>query len=353
MADQVDRNDVDQYGMDMDTRRRLKVGRMLRVRKKAKKPISTQIPGKYRVPDDLHERERFDTLGSKGRDTEDQVGYVTSMFFHSTPEFERSLVSREAKRNGWVLQGSWPLSGRSVFDWEFDIWGERGKAVVVKFNMWDMDGRNEGQTYRTTVATVRRVVLKFLSKVFVPAKMRAKQKASIWLQRGEDIVFTVDEYNVMIIEMKASIAAQLNEAKSKLTPYQKAQLNRRQTIALHTMNPSKQSTFYKHAVRAIFNKLRKDGEGFKGAAKGGQLIAQWMMKKYGYAVGNHDSTKEDPENIGRVRLTSKGVKRNRKHTSEPAGLRKRKEAAYNHIMGIRKREVAKRQAVTDKARGAG
>jgi hypothetical protein len=180
--------------------------------------------------------------------------------------------------------------------------------------------------------------------------MRAKQKASTWLQRGEGIVFTVDEYNVMLMEMKASIAAQLNEAKSKLTPYQKAQRNRRQTIALHTTNPSKQSTFYKHAVRAIFNKLRKDGEGFKGAAKGGQLIAQWMLKKYKYATGTIDDPWADG---GKFKLTAKGVKRNRKHTSEPAGLRKRKEAAYNHIMGIRKREVAKRQAVTDKARGAG
>jgi hypothetical protein len=131
---------------------------------------------------------------------------------------------------------------------------------------------------------------------------------------------------------------------SKLTPYQKAQRNRRQTVAAHTPRPAKQSVFYKHAVRAIFQNLRKTGEGFKGSAKGGQLIAQWMLKKHGYAQGQAG---------GGFSLTSKGKKRNLKHTREPAGVRKKKEQAYDYIMGIQRRAAQRQQQVKHKALGAG
>jgi len=137
----------------------------------------------------------------------------------------------------------------------------------------------------------------------------------------------------------------LEEArKSKLTPYQKAQRNRRQTVAAHTPRPSKQSVFYKHAVRAIFQKLRKDGSSFRGAAKGGQLIAQYMLKKHKYAQGQPS---------GGFSLTGKGKKRNRKHTSEPNSVLKKKEKAYNYIMGIQKRQAQRQQQLKNKAMGAG
>lgn len=132
--------------------------------------------------------------------------------------------------------------------------------------------------------------------------------------------------------------------KSKLTPYQKAQRNKRQTVAAHTPRPSKQSTFYQHAVRAIFQKLRKDGSSFKGAAKGGQLIAQYMLKKYGYANGQEG---------GNFSLSTKGNKRNRKHNIEPMSTRKKKSKAYDYIMGIQRRQAQKQQQVKHKALGAG
>jgi hypothetical protein len=132
--------------------------------------------------------------------------------------------------------------------------------------------------------------------------------------------------------------------KSKLTPYQKAQQRRRQTVATHTPRPAKQSTFYKHAVRAIFNKLRKDGEGFRGAAKGGQLIAQWMLKKYGYASGREG---------GDFSLSGKGHNRNRKHTSEPKSIKRKKQKAYDYIMGIQRRKAQRQKQVKHKALGAG
>jgi hypothetical protein len=136
----------------------------------------------------------------------------------------------------------------------------------------------------------------------------------------------------------------LEAAPSKLTPYQKAQRNRRQTVAAHTPRPAKQSVFYKHAVRAIFQKLRKGGSSFKGAAKGGQLIAQYMLKKNGYASGQAS---------GNFSLSSKGHKRNLKHTREPAGIRRKKEKAYDYIMGIQRRAAQRQQQVKHKAAGAG
>ena len=136
----------------------------------------------------------------------------------------------------------------------------------------------------------------------------------------------------------------LEASKSKLTPFQKAQRNRRQTVAAHTPRPAKQSTFYKHAVRAIFQNLRKSGEGFKGAAAGGQRIAQHMLKKYGYASGQES---------GNFRLTSKGHSRNRKHTNEPSSVKKKKSAAYDYIMGIRRRQQKQQKNVRNKSASAG
>jgi len=157
--------------------------------------------------------------------------------------------------------------------------------------------------------------------------------------------FTLQESIVMLgCLMDSMVPRELVEGKRKLTPYQKAQRNRRQTVAAHTPRPAKQSAFYKHAVRAIFQKLRKDGESFKGSAKGGQLIAQWMLKKYSYAQGKEG---------GNFSLTSKGKKRNLKHTNEPAGVRKKKEKAYDYIMGIQRRQQQKQQKVKRKAASAG
>ena len=139
-------------------------------------------------------------------------------------------------------------------------------------------------------------------------------------------------------EILHSILFVITEA-SRLTPYQKTQQRRRQTIATHTSRPAKQSTFYRHAVRAIFRKLKGDGNSFSGAAKGGQLIAQWMLKKYGYANGLPD---------GNFRLTSKGKKRNKKHTSEPKSVRNKKDKTYDYIMGIQRKQKAQKRGISNK-----
>jgi hypothetical protein len=159
-------------------------------------------------------------------------------------------------------------------------------------------------------------------------------------------LFTLTE-KVLLLEFAVEELAgevQLLDEASKLTPYQKAQQNRRRTIATHSPRPSKQSTFYKHAVRAIFQNLRKSGESFKGAARGGQLIGQWMLKKYGYASGN---------NTGGFSLSAKGHKRNKKHTSEPSSIRAKKAKAYDYIMGIQRKQQKRQQQVKHKAASAG
>lgn len=129
-----------------------------------------------------------------------------------------------------------------------------------------------------------------------------------------------------------------------MTPYQKAQRNRRQTVGAHTTRAAKQSTFYMHAVRAIFMNLRKGGQSFKGSAKGGQNIAKHMLTKNGYGSG---------QTSGDVKLTGKGQKRNRMHTKEPGHIKQKKQKAYDYILGIQRKSAAKKQAVKQKAASAG
>lgn len=145
-------------------------------------------------------------------------------------------------------------------------------------------------------------------------------------------------------ELTESVCLTEESRSGTLTPYQKAQMARRQTVAAHTPRPAKQSAFYKHAVRAIFNKLRRTGESFRGAAKGGQLIAQYMLKKHGYATG-HPS--------GGFSLTSKGKTRNLKHTKEPRSVYDKKSRAYDHIMGVQRRQKQVQQNLQAKAKSAG
>ncbi len=163
--------------------------------------------------------------------------------------------------------------------------------------------------------------------------------------RENDFVTSSTAILEAIVDYMSADVEVLSEAKSsKLTPYQKAQKNRRQTVATHTARPAKQSTFYMHAVRAIFMNLRGRGESFKGAAKGGQNIGKHMLTKNGYGSGQPN---------GDVKLTGKGHKRNRMHTSEPGHIKKKKQKAYDYIMGIQRKSAAKKRAVKQKAASAG
>ena len=126
----------------------------------------------------LREARTFVTPGKRGKGKYDYVGIVLERFFYSTPEFERSLVSKVKRPNGWTLQGSWPSAGRQLFDWEMEVWGERGGQVVVKTNMWSRDGFNDGQSWKVTLANVDSTVPKWLRKFFYPTKALMKVRSA-------------------------------------------------------------------------------------------------------------------------------------------------------------------------------
>lgn len=188
-----DENDVDEYGMDPITRRRLRV-KMKSMAKGKKKPLP---PQRTRMPyslshmkdvkhesvslqsriDFLSEAIGFITPGKRGYWKHDPVGYVVKRFFKSTPELENSLVQKQARRNGWTLNGAWPSSGKHIFDWEIDAWGERGGMVVLKFSMWSAKGGIiDGLSFKTNVGMVDKLIPKFLRKYFYPMKAQAKAR---------------------------------------------------------------------------------------------------------------------------------------------------------------------------------
>ena len=199
-----DENDLDQFGMDAMTRKRLKVkNKMARVKRKPMRSLPTKLP---RQLADIEEGRWFSTLGAKGKGINDPVGYVTSQFFNSTKELERSVVDIQKNRNGWIIQGSWPSSGPQVFDWELETWGERGGAVVVHFRMWSGKGTEGGQNYRTTVATVNKLVPKFLKKVFIPTKAEMKREVGAKIGMREALEESIHLMDVAIERLAESSA---------------------------------------------------------------------------------------------------------------------------------------------------
>lgn len=187
-----DENDLDADGMDASTRRRLKVGKTIpKGRKRPRSPLRNRAPYSLMniqhdkghaeslsgVVDWLAEAVRFATPGKEKRGKHDPVAYVLRTFFHSTPEFEASMEEKVARRNGWTVRGAWPTTGKHIFDWEFEVWGERNGGVVVKFTMWGQKGMIDGHTFTTTVATVGKLAPKFVRKYFLPMKAEAKEQA--------------------------------------------------------------------------------------------------------------------------------------------------------------------------------
>lgn len=188
-----DANDVDSFGMDAMTRKRLKVKDKLEKpgKKRIRRPMRSKLPlSLAKVESRLRRRlysigeaRRFVTLGKGEKGQHDSVGYVMKRFYYSVPDFENSVVNIEKKAGGWIVNGSWPSSGKQVFDWEFDVWGERGGSVVVKLNMWSQSGRADGETFRTTVATVDKLIPKFVRKYYLPIKEVMKKEAGVKIGR--------------------------------------------------------------------------------------------------------------------------------------------------------------------------
>lgn len=129
------------------------------------------------IIDLLNEYKTFVTPGKGTRGKVDRVGIVLEKFFYSVPDFERSLVSTKSRPGGWTLRGSWPSSGKQIYDWEIEVWGERSGDVVVKTNMWSTKGGELGQTYRVTLANVDKSMDHWRRKWFWPTKAEMKLRA--------------------------------------------------------------------------------------------------------------------------------------------------------------------------------
>lgn len=123
----------------------------------------------------VFEARQFVTPGKKGRGKHDPVGIVLDRMYKASPEFARSEVDRDARRNGWTITGAWPSSGRHILDWEFDVWGERGGDVIVKVNVFYPSGKGDGISYRANVATVGKIAPKF-ARWFQEQKALAKKE---------------------------------------------------------------------------------------------------------------------------------------------------------------------------------
>lgn len=197
-----DMNDVDEFGMDAMTRRRLRVRDLFKnsvnklstsKKKHSKNVLKKKIPKRF--PTSLMFKEsgiRFrgyayesKTFRSKGANPgeQDYVGYVITRFYNSVPDFDRSVVNVERRPKAFTITGSWPSSGKQVFDWELEAFGERGGSVVVKLNMWSNAGRQDGETFRTNIATVDKLIPKFVRKYYNPIKERMKKEAGVRLGR--------------------------------------------------------------------------------------------------------------------------------------------------------------------------
>lgn len=116
-------------------------------------------------------RVRFAALGRESR--HDPVGVVVSKVISAIPEFRKSVEDKQIRKNGMTISGAWPTTGRHIFDWEIDSWGERAGDVILKFNLWGESFR-DGISYRANIATIDRLVPK-ISKWFYSVKTKVKK----------------------------------------------------------------------------------------------------------------------------------------------------------------------------------
>lgn len=156
-----DMNDVDEYGLDAHARKRLGLkGKFKAIRRTAKPKGSLQTT----MPSFL----RMEGLRSRSYEIRQDVAKrIHSMFYRAIPEFTRSIVGkiRKSGTDGYVASGSWPMSGKQVFDWEIEVYRD-GRDYIVKYNLWSAKGKNIGETYRLSQSRAMKVVPKFAASVY-------------------------------------------------------------------------------------------------------------------------------------------------------------------------------------------
>jgi hypothetical protein len=162
----VDDNDLDSFGMDAVTQRRLRVKQPLKVgvRKKIvkstvnkpKKPLRTGMPARLKT-------EGLRVRGWKvNKEKVKPEQQVFELFYKAHPAIEKYQVgSIEKRKNGFLVQGR--IKGRRVVDYELDV-SREGTDVLVKFNLFPMTGHPLGETYRLSVMRAEKLAPKFAKK---------------------------------------------------------------------------------------------------------------------------------------------------------------------------------------------
>jgi len=156
-----DMNDVDEYGLDAHARKRLGLKNKFKANRKMgrpRKPLQTTMPSSLRI----------ESLRSRSYEVKpDTAKSIYMVLYKSIPEFAKSIVGRikESGPDGYVASGSWPSSGRQVFDWEFEVYKD-GRDYIAKYNLWSPAGKNIGETYRLSQNRAMRFAPKFASFVY-------------------------------------------------------------------------------------------------------------------------------------------------------------------------------------------
>ena len=171
-----DDNDVDIYGMDARTRKRLGVKKQKKIRKKSKpkRPLRMAMPAGLRFEAKSKLRKR--TYRARKLDP---IKKFFLDYYRAVPEFPRSIAGRIKKSGtiGYIAQGSWPSSGRQVFDWELEVWKDK-RDLIIKVNLWGRDGHNIGEAFRVTMGQHKKFLIKHYNLYIdeMIAEMKARNK---------------------------------------------------------------------------------------------------------------------------------------------------------------------------------
>ena len=156
-----DENDVDEYGMDIRARKRMGLTKRGKALKKNVKAMNRNVmPMSLRFHEDSSLRKRSYLL------SKDPIKSLFMAFMRLIPEFQKSRVGnvQASGSKGYLAQGSWPTSGRQIFDWELELWQDK-KDFILKYNLWSAKGKNAGDSYRLSPSRMQRFMPKFIGFV--------------------------------------------------------------------------------------------------------------------------------------------------------------------------------------------
>lgn len=101
----------------------------------------------------------------------DPLDYVQRTIYKAFPQFKKTEVERDRRKSGITISGSWPLTGRQIYDWELEFEKQRNNDVITKINLWGRKGTNFGETYVVSIARAAKLASKIA--VWVDEHIRA------------------------------------------------------------------------------------------------------------------------------------------------------------------------------------